>query len=806
MSVDAPRPAPMADEEGIAAERWRSALESQIDPFAILELVRGADGTAVDLRYVDANPAALAYHGIPREELVGHTMLHFYPGLDANGPLKSYLATAELGIPTVLDDLPYFNEVYQEQRWYDLRAVKCGEGIALTWRDVTDRHLAAETLAESEAQFRLMASNVFGVVALSVDEIVRWISPAVKDMLGDRPDELMGRTSAHLWHPDDVETATRARDRAYAGETGMELLRVRHRDGRYRWIETALTPYDSAGGRPAPVIAMRDMTDQVAAETALHEREQLYRLLAENAMDMVLALGDDDTIQWASPSVRAVLGFAPKELVGTDVRDLIHLDDLPDLDAVADEIRSGRAQTYLFRYVTKSGQSRWMESTPRVVRDATDTATGLVVAVRDVDEQVRTRHDLQHAVEFDSLTGLAKRALALRRIKEVLDTREQSGWALLCFGVHGLTAINQAYTYAVGDEVLRAVAERLVQEAGAHDRVARIAGDEFAVLKRDIVTSTDAANAAVRILAAIRGPVIVDGHTVDVTGSVGIAMADGGDEQALLRDATAAMRQASQKGSEHWEFLDGNVGARTREALVVQSQLRQALAAGRIRPWFMPVVSLTTGELAGYEALVRWIDVDGAVRYPDEFLHIAERTGLIIDVDRVMLARTLDTAALTPAATFVLNVSAASLTSGRLAAVVQAELDRTGVDPRRIQFEVTETTLIHVSGTVMETMYSLADLGIAWWVDDFGTGFSSVSHLRDLPITGLKLDRSFTEGVSTAGSQASRLALGLAGLALGLGLDTVAEGVETVEQAEVLAAQGWHFGQGWLYGKAAPLA
>ena len=203
---------------------------------------------------------------------------------------------------------------------------------------------------------------------------------------------------------------------------------------------------------------------------------------------------------------------------------------------------------------------------------------------------------------------------------------------------------------------------------------------------------------------------------------------------------------------------------------------------------------------------MRWIDADGTIHLPDTFLGIAQRTGAILAIDRTMLRKVLQAAATSADdIAFGFNVSAASLAAETFAGEVADLLDASGVDPRRLHFEVTETALFHVTAAITQTMLSIADRGIGWWVDDFGTGFSSISHLRELPISGLKLDKSFTDGVSIEDTRASRLSIGLVGLAAGLGLSTVAEGIERVEQARVLAEQGWQMGQGYLYGQAAPL-
>jgi PAS domain S-box-containing protein/diguanylate cyclase (GGDEF)-like protein len=672
------------DEQVRERERLQATLDSLLDPHVMLQALRDPSGRIVDFVFTDANEAACLYNAKSKAELLGMRMLELLPGHAGTGLLAMYAAVVETGEPLALDDFTYAHEAqHGELRYYDVRAVRQGDALSYTWRDVTDRHASAEAIRESEER---------------------------------------------------------------------------------------------------------------------------YRLLAENAMDLVISLDMKAKVQWVSPSVSTMLGYEPRELLGRFSAVLFRADDLPLMLDTAARAREGEPVACRLRMVTKGGDERWVEVTPRTLHDATGTLVGGVIGVRDVHEEVTARAALEHEVEFDALTGLARRPAALAWIREILGARHDSPWALLCVGINGMTSINQAYTYAAGDAVLRAAADRLVAAAAAHDHVARIAGDEFAVLLRADVSESDAANEAERLLTAVRGVVAVGAQQVEVTACVGIAMFTGQDAEDLLRDATAAMRQAAAVGRDRWEFLGGNVGEQTRQALEVQSQLRGALREGRIRPWLMPIVSMATGDVVGYEALARWMLADGTVKAPDEFLGVAERTGLVREIDRVILSESLD--ALTTMAQQIslgVNVSGVTLASPDFADSVRRELERTGIDPSRLSLEVTETALFRITDSVRSSMESLAELGASWWVDDFGTGFSSISHLRDLPIAGLKLDRSFTSGVTFGSSRATRLSRGLAGLAHGLGLATVAEGVETAEQAEVLAGQGWQMGQGWLYGKPVPL-
>lgn len=556
------------------------------------------------------------------------------------------------------------------------------------------------------------------------------------------------------------------------------------------------------------IVTWRDVTDREKEAAALAEREHRYRLLAENATDLVFFVGPDQRLAWVSPSIAPVLGYEPTDLVGRDGRDLMHPDDAaPEIGAwpMEDGAKASPVVERV-RLRTSSGSYRWFEVTYRALREDSGEFIGGVVAARDIDAEVRASIDLEREMSFDSLTGLARRGLAVRRIQQVLDRHPDRRCTLIVAGVDRLSLVNTAYGLDGGDLVLQAVAERLTRACGTHDVVARIGGDEFAILLPDAEGAAAAAREAARLLAAIRGPVLLRDGRVEVTASLGISIAGGRPAEVLLAEGASAMRQATKSGPDRWQFVDGDAGEESRLALAREALLRVALGEGRIHAWFMPVVDLATGQVRGYEALARCIEADGSVRPPADFLPAVEAGGDVLELDRAMLRQSIAALTSLPVAVHVaVNVSGASLASSDFLDRARSLLLQSGVTPARLHLEVTETTLVHVTASTAQRMSVLADMGVTWWVDDFGTGFSSISHLRDLPIGGLKLDRTFTAGVHDERGRAARLAEGLAGLANGLGLETVAEGIEDEGQAAILAAQGWRLGQGYLYGRAVPL-
>ncbi len=923
------------DRSTASESRLQAILDSLQDALVILEPMRDDSGEIVDFTYGQVNQRACRIDGLQKDELLGRRLLDLHPSMTSTGLLDAYIKVMESGEPLDIDDMTYPGERGGPTRRYKIRAIRLGDSLCQTWRDVTERFAWLDSLAQAEARYRLLAENAADIIAMqTMDGVLTWISPTVTDLTGWTPDELVGAKPDDFLHPDDLHRLADARN-SDTGELHSSFEgRFRTASGEYRWLSLAeRSIHDSADHVVSKVSSWRDVTaeheavaaleeseerfrlaltnstigmalvspegrfmtvntslcamlgrdevsltsvtwqelthpddlkvdedlvdevltgtrdsyrllkrfvrpdgaivwgdlsvscvrgehrdvryfisqivdvtEQVEARHRIEESERRYRLLAENAMDLVLALDMHAYIQWVSPSVEQLLGYQPEELTSKFAAMLLHPDDLHLLLEAAAGARTGHSETCRVRMRTKAGVDRWVEATPRGVYDEQHTLIGGVIGVRDIHREVLAQEALQQEVDFDALTGLAKRNLAVKRIQEILDTRSTPGWALLYLGVNGMTAINQAYTYLAGDEVLKAVADRLVKAAGARDRVARATGDEFVILLRDIESPSSAAGAAEKLLDAIKGPVDFNGQSLEVTGCIGIAMANEHHADDLLRDASAAMRQAAAKGRGFWEFIDRNVGEETRQSLSLQAALRRAIDNDNLHAWFMPIASIHDGSVVGYEALIRWVDSGNLISSPVEFLEVAEQTGLILTIDRVILSKAINAMSALPRDRHVaVNISAATLASGSLTSWIHEELDRSGSDPTRLHLEVTETDLFQVTDRVRETMRGLAALGISWWVDDFGTGFSSLSHLRDLPISGLKLDRSFTSGLAATENYATRLAQGLAGLALGLDLRTIAEGVETDEQAKILADQGWQMGQGWLYGKAEPL-
>ena len=380
-----------------------------------------------------------------------------------------------------------------------------------------------------------------------------------------------------------------------------------------------------------------------------------------------------------------------------------------------------------------------------------------------------------------------------------------SATALLRIDVDELDRVHESLSVSAGDQVLASVGRRIAEVVGDAAEVRRVSGSGFAVIASGAPGMAAALGETMR--RTVVAPILVQGHVVEPTISIGIALAlPDLPVASVLQNAALAVRRARESGGDRIELARAEFARHAAERLAIEEALRRALASDAVTAWYQPIVDLATGETMGYEALCRWISADGSQVPPAEFIPIAERAGLIPEIDLLVLSEALELLAQLPDSNFVsVNVSPASLTHPDFADRASALLEHSGIDLRRLHLEITETALPTDIDVVRGAMLRLRGRGARWYLDDFGTGYSSLSNLGSLPVDGLKLDMSFTRGIEAGDETHARLASGLLSLARGLDLITIAEGVETEATAAFLREQGWGLGQGWLFGRAEPL-
>jgi diguanylate cyclase (GGDEF)-like protein/PAS domain S-box-containing protein len=546
----------------------------------------------------------------------------------------------------------------------------------------------------------------------------------------------------------------------------------------------------------------------------LQESEARFRLIAENMSDLVCVHELDGVYVYLSPSCQTLLGFEPEELVGTNPYNLLHPEDREKvhLEAYLPVLR-GEPISSIYRTRKKSGEYIWLETTTKPIKDESDRVIRFQSASRDVTERVRAEERLSHDALHDTLTDLPNRALFMERVELSLkqaNRMESYQFGVLFIDLDRFKVVNDSLGHLIGDQLLILVARLLETCLRATDTVARLGGDEFTVLLDDIQDLTDATKVAERIQQQLRSPLQVENHTVFTTASIGIVLGSaeylrGAD---LLRDADIAMYRAKEGGRARYEVFDKEMHRQALERLQLESDLRQALEREEFVVCYQPIVALKTQQLVGFEALIRWQHPKRGLIYPDDFIAVAEDSGLIVPIGFWILQavcrqlREWQTQYANAAMlTVSVNLAGRQLKATDFVEQLQCILTEMQMDGRCLKLEITESMLLENTAVTKAALLELQEQGIQISIDDFGTGYSSLSYLQQFPIHTLKIDRSFIHRMNDNVYDAG-IVQAIITLAHTLRMDVIAEGVETVEQHDRLNELNCELGQGYLFAKA----
>jgi len=433
---------------------------------------------------------------------------------------------------------------------------------------------------------------------------------------------------------------------------------------------------------------------------------------------------------------------------------------------------------------------------------------GWVVTYEDVTERHKAQARVAHMAQHDSLTDLPNRTLFREKMGEGLNQVAIAGGAMavLCFDLDNFKTVNDRLGHAAGDRLLRWVASRLKENVGEHDTVARLGGDEFAVLQRGPQPQS-AERLARRLVEIIGHPPPLESQSIHVGVSVGIAIAPdhGLDADELMKCADLALYQAKARKRGAYQLFEPEIEEEARSRHALEHDLRGALEAREFHLVFQPQVRLDSSELTGFEALLRWKHPSRGFVSPAEFIPIAEENGLIVPIGEWVLRTACATAASWPDVTVAVNLSPVQFRSRGLAAMVTSALAEAGLPPQRLELEVTETALLDDSEATIEILHQLRALGVRVSLDDFGVGYSSLSYLRKFPFDRIKIDRSFV-GTLGESPESTAIVRTIASLGSVLGVETTAEGVETIEQLDFVRECGCTAVQGYYFGRPCPAA
>jgi diguanylate cyclase (GGDEF)-like protein/PAS domain S-box-containing protein len=561
------------------------------------------------------------------------------------------------------------------------------------------------------------------------------------------------------------------------------------------------------------VESLRTMTEQQVARldllakvVAARTSEQLDKLL-ENASDVILLVEGNGTVIGATQSVERISGQPAQSLAGKKWVTILDVDERHDANRTLDPDAPGTPHRRRFRVVPNSPEVEYIECLTKALPDSDN----YIVTLRDVTAWERSERRLIFEVLHDSLTKLYNRAGFRQKLESALVKSHENGtnFAVLLLDLDDFKNVNDSLGHPAGDELLRVIAARIRSCLRTEDAAARLGGDEFGVVLDDVPTEQFGRAIAERILEALSEPVPLGGTAVVVSASIGVVAATPNTTTAeeLERDADLALYEAKNAGKNQYaEYLPEMHDEAVRR-LTVTGDLRTALDESQIEPFFQPIVALDGSGIAGVEALARWRHPELGLLSADDFIPIAEESGLIAQIDELMLEKSLRQLAFwqqsMPAhksLTLCINISARRMLANDFVMHLRSVLGETGVAPESIILEITETVLMPGEGAPLQRLYSLANLGLRLYVDDFGTGWSSLTYLRNLPVHGIKLARDFV--IELPEPQAMSLVRSIKDLVVTLGLgESVAEGIETDTQRQALLELGYHLGQGWYFAR-----
>ncbi|WP_345539220.1 EAL domain-containing protein [Phytohabitans rumicis] len=690
------------------------------------------------------------------------------------------------------------------------------------FNDMAERLAHSQRTLRTERDFSSALLDVAGSLVLVLDRegrIVRF-NRACESTTGYRLAEVKGRAYWDVFLPaEEVDIARTAFARMLAANdypAANESTWI-SRDGSRRhiaWSSGALL--DQAGTATHVIASGIDITARRLAETQLSEARERFQQAFDNATIGMCLTGVDKRFMQVNPALCKMLGYTESELLGMSAVEVTHPDDRAETLGAFRSMLAGEISIFHGekRYLRANGQAVRVLVSSSAVRGRDGAPLYFVTQIEDVTARRAAEEKLVHQALHDSLTALPNRVLLMQQLREALTVDHQTAGrsALLFVDLDGFKLINDSLGHDVGDQVLRVTGRRLERGVHPDDTVARVGGDEFVILCRNLPSAQHAVDIAERLLPILGAPVEVAGAEAVVTASVGIAIAAGSptDPEELIRDADAAMYYAKSRGKNRYEIFDDTLRARTLERVAVETGVRRAVREGGFRLDYQPIVDLGTGRMVGLESLLRLADPDRGVLSPKVFMEVAEETGLIVPIGAwvlssasAQLAQWQAADVVPPSLKIAVNLSFRQVASPGLVATVESALADSGLAPQCLALELTETILLEADVASLRQLEHIRDLGVQLGIDDFGTGYSSLTYLKRLPVSFIKIDQSFVADMVEQSSDREIVA-SVIGLGKSLGLTTIAEGVENVEQLQALLELGCDQAQGYYFGRPRP--
>ena len=674
-----------------------------------------------------------------------------------------------------------------------------------------ETQLRARTRSDEEVQRRYQAQILEqihdSIITMDLGGYITSWNRGAEQLFGYTVEEALGRNILFLYADEDEDSIHYDAFLEHGGR-GMEVRR-RKKSGEVFWASLSLSLMRDHDGQPTGLIGyLADITERLEVE----EKLRLHARIVEDSDQGIIVTDAEEFIVSVNAAFSRITGYAREEAIGQTpdlLRSGIHDEDFRQQVQAAMH-GNGPWQGELWGR-RKNGELYPQWAAISAIRNLRGEVTHALSIFSDISERKRNEERIHQLANYDTLTGLPNRTLLSRLVDQSLTEalRKGSNGALLFINLNRFKPVNETLGHDIGDELLRQVGQRFRQSLRDEDVVARIGGDEFVIALFDVAKRDLAAIVAQKLLGALEAPFLISGHDLRISASIGIAVypEDASDTLSLLRFADFAMNRAKQEGDDGYMFYSDEMNQKAMERLHVESGLRRALAQDQLLLYFQPKVSMKNGSIVGAEALIRWQHPEEGLVPPVRFIPVAEETDLILDIGSWVLEsacahiQSWRQAGL-KIVPIAVNLSARQFNPG-LPQQVGAVLGRYGIEPGDLELEITESMLMHGAESVIGVMNELVSLGVTLSLDDFGTGFSSLSYLKRFPISTLKIDRSFVIGIP-GDSNDCAIVSAVVGMAHQLQHKVVAEGVEQRDQLNFLKSLGCDQLQGYLFSRPLP--
>jgi diguanylate cyclase (GGDEF)-like protein/PAS domain S-box-containing protein len=776
--------------------RNQHILESITDGFFALDR---------DWNFTYINKQAEILLGKSREELLGKNIFEIFPSA-AESETHSRLKDALLiGQPLRYEEFFGHGKIWIESSVYPAK-----DGLAVYLRDITLQKQSEEANAKLAA---IVESSEDAIIGKTLDGTITSWNKGAEEIYGYTSEEIMGKNIQVLTAPgfDDLDQILETLKSGNSLE--HYVSRRKKKNGQVIVVSLTISPIRNKNGElVAASTVARDITAQQSAEEMLRKSEERFRAMIENTSDAIILVNEQGIVTYASSTLEKVLGYRESEVIGTNVFNLVHPEDVPKTSDLFLELLATKGYTVTAEYrgLHKNGNYRWMEGVGTNLLHV-ESIGAIVANFRDITERKLVEETLRYQYHHDSLTDLPNRTYLNEKVSQALEEAATNPrvLGLMLLDLDRFKQINESLGHALGDRLIQEVGLRIQSCLPNNQSVARLGGDEFGILLDQINNEEDAAKLSNKILEEFKPAFYLDSHEIYISPSIGVSLYpyDGRESATLFKNAETALYRAKDHGRNTYQFYTTAMNSAAYERLTMESKLRRAIDNQEFVVFYQPQIDVRTGKIVGTEELIRWQKPDMTLILPERFIPLAEANGLIEQIGEFVLIQSLKQGKIWHDMGFrmvmAVNLSARQFKQKNFEHNLIKIIEDSGFDPKFLELELTESVLAENEQIVTNIMHALRERGVRFCLDDFSTGYSSLRYIKQFPVDMLKIERNFLKGIPMD-IQNSAIAKSIITLGQSLGMEVTAEGVESKTQLAFLRDNLCNRAQGYLFNGAMP--